>query len=84
VGLFSFVWHWSEYTRPLYYLDTQNQILTFALSTLFTWDFRIGRTLANDAVQGAGVILVMAPVILIYIFVQKYFVQEVQMTGMKG
>lgn len=84
VGLFSFVWHWNEYTRPLYYLDTNNQTLTFMLSTLFTFDFRIGRSIASEAVQGAGVILVMAPVILIYIFVQKYFVQGVQMTGIKG
>lgn len=84
VGLFSFVWHWNEYTRPLYYLDADNQTLTFALSTLFTFDFRIGRTVASEAVQGAGVILVMAPVILIYILVQKYFVQGVQMTGIKG
>jgi multiple sugar transport system permease protein len=84
VGLFSFVWHWNEYTRPLYYLDTDNQTLTFALSTLFAFDFRTGRTIAGEAVQGAGVILVMAPVILIYIFVQKYFVQGVQMTGIKG
>ncbi len=84
VGLFSFVWHWNEYTRPLYYLDANNQTLTYALSTLFAFDFRIGRTVANEAVQGAGVILVMAPVILIYIFVQKYFVQGIQMTGIKG
>lgn len=84
VGLFSFVWHWNEYTRPLYYLDTNSQTLTLALSQLFVFDFRIGRTIASEAVQGAGVILVMFPVILIYIFVQKYFVQGVQMTGIKG
>lgn len=84
VGLFSFVWHWNEYTRPLYYLDSQNQTLTLALSSLFVFDFRTGRTVATEAVQGAGVILVMLPVILIYIFVQRYFVQGVQMTGIKG
>jgi multiple sugar transport system permease protein len=84
VGLFSFVWHWNEYTRPLYYLDSNSQTLTYALSTLFTFDMRTGRTIASEAVQGAGVILVMLPVILIYIFVQKYFVQGVQMTGIKG
>lgn len=84
VGLFSFVWHWNEYARPLYYLEGNNQTLTLALSSLFVWDFHIGAYVANDAVQGAGVILVMAPVILIYIFVQKYFVQGVQLTGLKG
>lgn len=81
VGLFSFVWHWNEYTRPFYYLENNNQTLTLALSTLFY--INNGRNLTNDAVQGAGVILVMAPIILIYILVQKYFVQGVQMTGIK-
>ncbi len=83
VCLFSFVWHWNEYTRPLYYLENNNQTLTLALSALFANNPLTGRPTANDAVQGAGVILVMLPVILIYIFVQKYFVQGVQMTGIK-
>lgn len=83
VGLFSFVWHWNEFTRPLYYLDNYNQTLTLGLSTLFIINPYTGRPIANDAQQGAGVILVMLPVMLIYIFVQKYFVQGVQITGIK-
>lgn len=83
VGLFSFVWHWNEYTRPLYYLGDNIQTLTLALSYLFVINPYTGRPYANEAVQGAGVILVMLPVLLIYVFVQKYFVQGVQITGMK-
>lgn len=81
VGLFSFVWHWNEYTRPFYYLIDKQPTLTVALSFLFSpnTNFR-GPT---EEIQAAGVILVMAPVILGYIFVQKYFVQGVQMTGIK-
>jgi ABC-type glycerol-3-phosphate transport system permease component len=38
----------------------------------------------TEATRGAGIVLVMAPVILIYIFVQKYFIEGVQLTGIKG
>ncbi len=84
VGLFSFVWHWNEFVRPSYYLTEDNQSLTYALSYLFRYNPYTGKFNANEAVQGAGMILVMAPVILIYVFVQRYFVQGVQMTGIKG
>jgi multiple sugar transport system permease protein len=84
VGLFSFVWHWNEYIRPSYFLTDDNPTLTFALSNLFRYNAYTGKPNANEAVQGAGVILVMAPVIFSYFFVQRYFVQGVQLTGIKG
>jgi multiple sugar transport system permease protein len=84
VGLFSFVLHWNEYTRPLYYLSDQTKTLSLALSFLFVVNPTNGLPMANEAVQGAGIILMMAPVIIIYILVQKYFVQGVQLTGIKG
>lgn len=82
VGLFSFVWHWNEYARPIMFLSGETRTLTLALGSLFDFSFfgpRISLT-----VQGAGVILVMAPVVLGYLFVQRYFIQGVQMTGIKG
>lgn len=81
VGLFSFVWHWNEYMRPMMYLKENNRTLTVALSLLFNGG---GVSNISDAVKGAAVVLVMAPVMLFYFFVQKYFVQGVQMTGIKG
>lgn len=85
VGLFSFVLHWNEYIRPLYYLSVHGgkKTLSLALSYFFSID-SFGNPMANDAVKGAGVILVMMPVILIYALVQKHFVTGVQLTGIKG
>lgn len=87
VGLFSFVLHWNEYIRPQYYLrqyDQSTRTLSLALSYLFTVNPVSSSTAATEAVQGAGIILVMAPVVIIYILVQKFFVQGVQLTGIKG
>lgn len=86
VGLFSFVLHWNEYIRPLSYLSVRGQTktLSLALSYFYLYDPTTQLPVTNEAVKGAGVILLMAPVILIYILVQKYFVESVQLTGIKG
>jgi multiple sugar transport system permease protein len=85
VGLFSFVLHWNEYIRPLYFLGDQTRTLCYALSFLFPYNLQSGVPITTtEATRGAGIILVMAPVILIYILVQKYFIQGVQLTGIKG
>ncbi len=82
VALFSFVFHWNEYTRPANYLDAQTKTLSFALSFLFP-NFTQPQQGLNEAVQAAGVVLVMLPVVLVYVFVQRYFIQGVQLSGLK-
>lgn len=86
VGLFSFVLHWNEYIRPHSYLSVRGGIktLSLALSYFFLYDPNTGLPITNEAVKGAGVILVMAPVVLIYSLVQKYFIKGIQFTGIKG
>lgn len=81
VGLFSFVWHWNEFSRPVLYLAGDTRTLTLALSTLFNSP---GLQYTPETLSSAAVVLVMAPVMLFYIFVQKYFVQGIQLTGIKG
>ncbi len=86
VALFSFVFHWNEYTRPLSYLGMagQTKTLSLALGYFYLYNPSTNLPIASEAVKGAGVILVMAPVILIYIVVQKYFTEGIQLTGIKG
>lgn len=78
VGLFSFVWHWNEFSRPVLYLAGETKTLTLALSTLFNSP---GLQYIPETLSSAAVILVMAPVILFYICVQKFFIQGIQLTG---
>jgi multiple sugar transport system permease protein len=86
VGLFSFVFHWNEYIRPLSYLSIKGQTktLSLALGYFFLSDPYTNLPMANEAVKGAGIILVIAPVLIIYTLVQKYFVEGIQLTGIKG
>lgn len=38
----------------------------------------------NYAVQMAGATLALLPIILIYLFLQKYFIEGIATSGMKG
>lgn len=78
VGLFSFVWHWNEFARPVLYLAGETKTLTLSLSTLFNSP---GLQYIPETLSSAAVILVMAPVMLFYVCVQKFFVQGIQLTG---
>lgn len=84
VGLFSFVWTWldSDFAPTMMY-DTP--LLTIKL------DF-IGSILKNKAnsdvlaslYADAGVIFLILPLLILYLFTQKYFVQSMERSGLVG
>lgn len=89
VALFSFVWQWNdEYFVSLFLENTE--VLPIALNTLAP---RIA-SLAGETNQldpyyvsmlnNTGSLLVIAPVLIIYIFLQRYFVESVERTGIVG
>jgi multiple sugar transport system permease protein len=77
--LFSFVWQWNDYTNPYIFItDTSKQMLTVGLTM-----FQISQV-NNYAVQMAGATLALLPIIVAYLFLQKYFVEGIATSGMKG
>lgn len=77
--LFSFVWQWNDYTNPYIFItDTSRQMLSVGLTM-----FQISQV-NNYAVQMAGATLALLPIILIYLFLQKYFIEGIATSGMKG
>jgi multiple sugar transport system permease protein len=79
-AIFQFFYAWNDYYGPLLYTseDQANWTLSIALSQFKTlhhveWNLVMAATL-----------LVMAPVIIVFFFAQKAFVQEVTLTGVKG
>ena len=92
VFLFSVVWHWNEsvYTS-LFFIRTEarplSTMLQFILeymrfSTLFVHD---GRNVAERiAVANSAVLIYMAPLIILYLITQKFFVEGVETSGIKG
>ncbi|MEU0572006.1 carbohydrate ABC transporter permease [Nonomuraea sp. NPDC005983] len=80
VGLFQFFYCWNDYYGPLLYASTD----------LDSWTLSVGLASfkALHHVQWnltmAATLLVMAPVIIVFFFAQKVFIEGVTLTGVKG
>ncbi len=85
--LFSFVWYWNEtyisslfigtnlYTLQLKLLNFQSQ---FALSS------GLSQQAVNEAIKYSATILIILPVLIVYIIMQKWFVEGIDRTGITG
>ena len=79
VAVFSFVAHWNDFMSPLIYLNSiENRTLALGLAT-FTdvWGVDIVSLMAASTA-------VLIPVLIIFFLAQRYFVQGVVMSGIKG
>ena len=81
VGLFAFLYAWNDFYNPLLYTgnSTNSQTLAVGLTTL-------AKTSHQNAyqLQMAASIIFLAPVLLLFFFAQKVFVEGVTLTGVKG
>lgn len=92
VFLFSLVWHWNEtYTVSLYLGDSMRtlpvMLQQFELS--FTQLFSSSSAGAqkvniNESIKLAGTVLIILPLLLLYLFAQKWFVEVIDKTGITG
>jgi len=79
--IFAFLAHWNDFWGPLIFLNSpDNFTLPLGLRWLQTTD--IGRPRENLLLAAA--IMATVPIITIYFCAQKYFVQGLVMTGIKG
>ncbi|MCU6712339.1 carbohydrate ABC transporter permease [Paenibacillus sp. J5C_2022] len=85
VLLFSFVWQWNDsYYVSLYFnkvkvLSTQVTSIASGVTEAFEVD-----PVYISLIMSTGALLVLAPLIIMYIFVQRYFVESVERTGIVG
>ena len=79
MAVFTFVWTWHDFFRPLIYLNDPDQ---FPLS-LGLFSFR-GRRLTEWHLMMAAATLMTAPLVILFAVAQKYFVQGMRMFGIKG
>lgn len=78
--LFTFIWTWNDYTNPSIFISSQaKQLLTVGLTYVSNTERGVIITRAL-----AGAVLAIAPIIALFALFQKYFVQGVAMTGIKG
>lgn len=91
VLLFSFVWQWNDSFFTTTYL-TSSKVMSTQLASL-PYNLAIfleGGVATNkdpfyqSMVQDTGMLLAILPLIIIYLFVQRYFVESVERTGLVG
>ncbi len=94
VFLFSFVWQWTDTFYPSLFLNTL-RVLPTALSTLAA---TVAQAYSADSFSGlqylspgytsilnnAGSMLVILPLAIMYIFLQRYFVEGIERSGITG
>ncbi len=82
VGIFTFWWTWNSFLDPLIFTTQQKYYtMTLALNS-FNRLYGAGTSGYYDRVL-AGSVLALLPMVLLFIFAQRYFIEGIQMTGLK-
>ena len=79
ISIFTFMAVWNDFMGPLIFLSDQ-RLYPLSLG-LYAFHVQAG---GNLGMMMAGSLLMTLPVIIIFFFAQKYFIQGVTLTGMKG
>ncbi len=80
LAVFQFLATWNNFLWPLVALTDQSKYtLPVALAT-----FAIGQNKADYGLLMAGSIVLVAPVLVLFIALQRHFTQSIAMTGLKG
>ena len=80
VAIFSFMANWNDFLNPLIYLS-DDKMYTLALGVNYLRSFRGGGDLS---LQMAASVMFVAPCILLFFIAQRYIVQGIVTTGIKG
>jgi multiple sugar transport system permease protein len=77
--LFTFIWLWNDYVNPFVFITSmKRQLVTVGLQ------FFQAREGANYALQMAGATIAVLPTVFMFTFTQKYFIQGLTSSGIKG
>jgi len=80
VAIFSFTANWNDFLGPLIYLNSARKF-TLALGINYLRSFRGGGDLAP---QMAASVMFVLPCVILFFAAQRYFVQGIVTTGLKG
>jgi len=77
--IFTTMTAWNDLLRPILYLSSQQRwTLTIGLAN-FTRQYDV-----NENLKMAGSLITLTPLVVLYIFTQKYFVRGITLSGLKG
>jgi multiple sugar transport system permease protein len=78
--LLSFTWIWGDYIAPALFLDPDHTTLSVAISAFY----RDPHGNPDTTLQAAAATLYVVPVLVIFLFAQRYFIRGVLSSGVKG
>jgi ABC-type glycerol-3-phosphate transport system permease component len=79
IAIFTFMGVWNDFMGPLIYLSDQ-RLYPLSLG-LYAFNVQAG---GSFGMMMAGSMLMTLPVVVVFFFAQKYFIQGVTLTGMKA
>lgn len=87
IVLFSFSWQWTDnYYSALFLQRSAFKTLPLKLNLLQTYgegnEYYTGKF--REAMMGTGILLVVLPLVIIYLFGQRFFVQGISQSGIVG
>ncbi|MDQ3225246.1 MAG: carbohydrate ABC transporter permease, partial [Chloroflexota bacterium] len=77
--VFQFIWTWNQFAMPLIYVQ-RDELRPISLGTLFFF----GRYTADRGLIAAGVTLSMIPIIIIYLLLQRRFIEGITAGALKS
>lgn len=82
VAVFNFLWSWNDLLGPLIFLNTQTKMtLTQGLTLLAG---KPGTATSQWGILMAGGLITVIPMLVVYFFAQRNFVEGLARTGLKG
>jgi multiple sugar transport system permease protein len=87
VFLFSFVWNWNDFYYPTMYMFSAKEVpLSISLSrlaaSLTAEAEQSGPSIFAEPIKMAASFLIIMPVLVVYTFTQRWFVEGVERTGL--
>jgi ABC-type glycerol-3-phosphate transport system permease component len=79
LAIFTFMWTWNDLLNPLIYLRTIDQYTTTVGLAFFQ-----GQFVGKWPEMMAGALVSLAPMIILFVLAQKYFVRGIALSGIKG
>mgnify|MGYP005880735195 FL=1 len=80
VGLFNFIWTWNAFMDPLIYISS---VKKYPLSLALRMTLDLGSAAAWNEIFAMSVLSILPPVLLFFAG-QKYFIQGISTSGLKG
>ena len=94
IALFTLVGHWNEWFSAIIYMQRmekyplqtylQNVVISSTFRVTNPADTEILRKLSNRTISSAQIFIGMVPILMVYPFVQKYFVKGIVLGSVKG